>query len=473
MKKSLPSVVKEFASARLGDVRLRERVGQVMERLWRAPDVGFPRAMKTDKEIEGFYRFVGNARVRYDRLVEAHARETVGRMPGGGTVRVIHDTTEAGFGGNPGSREGLGRLRSKDEQGFLAHISFAVDATSNAKPLGTVGALCWSRTAPPRGNRKLSGAALAKVVGKESSRWWEQVEQVEALIDGKSAAIHLMDREGDAFPLLCNLKGHGSRFVIRMARDRAVESQDERMPLSEAVIMLPKYLEREVPLSRRAAKPMPRSAHGERKGRLAKLSVSAGKIKLQKSRYHEDDLPDELTVNVVYVQEVDAPPDEEPVSWVLATTEKIATANQVAAVVDHYRARWVIEEFFQALKTGCALEKRQLESFGALTNALALFLPIAWQMLLLRAVSRSEPNEPAANVLTAAQIAVLQHYQPQKMPTQGATVKHALYAVAGLGGHIKNNGAPGWRTLAYGMQELTSLTNAWEAAIASAGKAPG
>jgi len=429
--------------------------------------------MKTEKETEGFYRLLGNPRVRYDRLVEAHARETVGRMPAGGTVRVIHDTTEMAFGGNPGSREGLGRLRSKDEHGFLAHVALAVDATPSAKPLGTVGALCWSRTAPSRGNRKLSGAELAKLVGKESSRWWEQVEQVEALIAGKSSAIHLMDREGDAFPLFCNLKAHGARFVIRMARDRTVESEDELMPLSEAVITLPKYLEREVPLSRRGAKPMPRSAHGQRPARLAKLSISAGKITLQKSRYYDDDLPDELTVNVVYVQEIDAPKDEEPVSWVLVTTENIETAEQVAAVVDHYRARWLIEEFFQALKTGCGIEKRQLESFGALTNVLALFLPIAWQMLLLRSVSRSEPNVPARQVLTTTQIAVLRHYQPQKMPARGATVKDALYAVAGLGGHLKNNGPPGWRTLAYGMQELISLTNAWETALASSGKTAG
>jgi hypothetical protein len=215
---------------------------------------------------------------------------------------------------------------------------------------------------------------------------------------------------------------------------------------------------------------MPRSAHGQRQARIAKLSVSAGRIALQKPRYCNDDLPDELHVNVVYVQEVDAPKDEEPVAWVLVTTEKIETSEQVAAVVDHYRARWLIEEFFKALKTGCAVEKRQLESFGALTNALALFLPIAWQMLLLRTVSRLDPNAPASHVLTATQIAVLRHYQPQKMPARDATAKDALYAVAGLGGHLKNNGAPGWRTLAHGMQELLLLSSAWDAAIAFAGK---
>jgi hypothetical protein len=43
--------------------------------------------------------------------------------------------------------------------------------------------------------------------------------------------------------------------------------------------------------------------------------------------------------------------------------------DQVAAVVDHYRGRWTIEEFFKAIKTGCALEARQLESKRSMPSA--------------------------------------------------------------------------------------------------------
>jgi hypothetical protein len=155
---------------------------------------------------------------------------------------------------------------------------------------------------------------------------------------------------------------------------------------------------------------------------------------------------------------------------VLITTEPISTAAEIEAVVDHYRHRWQIEEFFKALKTGCSFEERQLESLKTLTNALALFLPIAWQMLLLRAVSRATPNAPAETVLTSIQIEVLRHYEPEKLPRRGVTAHHALMAVAGLGGHLKRNGPPGWRTLSYGMQELVAMTDAWEAGARSAEK---
>jgi IS4 transposase len=45
------------------------------------------------------------------------------------------------------------------------------------------------------------------------------------------------------------------------------------------------------------------------------------------------------------------------------TTEAVETAEQVAAVVDAYRARWLIEEFFKALKTGCGFEAGSVRNF--------------------------------------------------------------------------------------------------------------
>jgi hypothetical protein len=471
MKTSVPSVAAEFAGLKLGDSRLRERVQSSVARLSAAPDLGFPRALGTEKATEGFYRLLTNSKVKYGRLVEAHAQQTIARMRQGSTVRVIHDTTEFSFSGETASRDGLGRLHGERNQGFLAHVAFAVEAESHAKPLGVVGAICWARTAPPRmRGRKVSGEEFTKIDGKESLRWRELASEVEHRVSKRCSLLHLMDREADSYPLFCRMNELGARFVIRMARDRVVESQHDRMPLSEALIALPKILEREVPLSRRAAKPMPRATHGQRQERVAKLQVSAGKVALQRPRYL-DDLPEQLRLNVVYVQEVDAPAGADPVAWVLVTSESIDTPAQVEAVVDHYRARWLIEEFFKALKTGCAFEKRQLESFETLTNALALFFPIAWQMLLLRTLSRLDPHAPASDALTPAQIQVLQHYQPQKMPLKGATVKDALYAVAGLGGHLKNNGAPGWRTLAHGMQDLATMADVWEAATAVQAKA--
>ena len=81
-----------------------------------------------------------------------------------------------------------------------------------------------------------------------------------------------------------------------------------------------------------------------------------------------DPVPATLAVNLVHVTEVNPPVGEPPVEWLLYTTEPVDAPEQVAAVVDGYRTRWVIEEFNAALKTGCAYEARQFESRDTLSH---------------------------------------------------------------------------------------------------------
>ena len=52
----------------------------------------------------------------------------------------------------------------------------------------------------------------------------------------------------------------------------------------------------------------------------------------------------ELELNVVRVCESHTPAGAVPVEWILYTTEPVDTAEQLAQVVDIYRARWLIEE---------------------------------------------------------------------------------------------------------------------------------
>jgi len=463
---AVASVANEFERLPV-DIRIRKRIRLVIDRLCEAPDLGFPRALKTERESEGFYRLLNNRRLTYASLVSAHAEETLGRIPSGETIRIVHDTTEFSFGGEH-ERVGLGRTRTEaSAQGFFAHLALATTADATRRPLGVVGAHCWARGKKSRGNRRMTGQQLAKIDGKESDRWRQLVEDTEELVRERASAVHLMDREGDSYALFATMVSMGARFVVRMAKDRVVfeeEGVDEVLRLSEALVAFPELATREVAIGKRVSKPTPRSAksHPPRVERTAKLAFSAGTVTLKRPRYLDETYPESLTLNVAYVREVNAPTDAEPVSWVLVTSEPVRTAEEVEAVVDHYRSRWIIEEFFKALKTGCAFEERQLESFASLTNALALFFPIAWQMLLVRTAARQKPDAPAETVFTATQIKVLRHCQPQKMPLN-ATVLDALYAVAGQGDHLKQNGYPRWRTLAYGMQDIIKMAAIWDA----------
>src|SRR5262249_7673818 len=110
---------------------------------------------------------------------------------------------------------------------------------------------------------------------------------------------------------------------------------------------------------------------------------------------------------------------------------------------------------------GCAFEESQLESYHSLTNALAVYIPIAWQMLLLRNLARSAPDAPAESALTPAQIEALRACGSIPLP-EAPTMRQALYGVAALGGHhIKRE--PGWLVLGRGMERLLLFEAGWSA----------
>ena len=146
----------------------------------------------------------------------------------------------------------------------------------------------------------------------------------------------------------------------------------------------------------------------------------------------------------------------------MLTSLPVDDDDAIAFAVDCYRARWTIEEFFKALKTGCQYERRQLETAHALLNALAILAPIAWRLLLLRHLARSKRPGPATNALTPKQLEVLRAVAKKPLRAK-PTARDAMLAVAALGGHIKNNGDPGWLVMGRGMHDLLLLEVGWRA----------
>jgi hypothetical protein len=441
----------EVRNADFGDRRLTRRLVQIVEQLAPAPHASFPTAAGGEAELEGTYRFLQNEAVSPERVLEPHVELTLQRAAQAGTVIVPHDTTEIRY---TGHRDGLGRL-DRSGYGFFAHVAIAVTADGRREPLGVLGLATISRHLPrPTARRCLPPGE------SESRRWGDLAHAVDARLAGRAQAIHVMDSEADSFALFSSLMSVGARFVIRGKWNRRIDvAQPGAYMLRDKLELAEQILTREVPLSARKKITSEKNdaTHPQRSARVAKLAFSAVRVTLRNPRtIGSRDAPDALPLNVVYVQEIDTPPGEHPIEWVLSTTEPIDTPAQIATIVDAYRTRWVIEEFFKALKTGCALEKRQLESEHALKNALAVFLPIAWQLLRLRTLSNEPDSRPASQALSKLRLRLLQAHKSTKLPPS-ATVRDALLAIAKLGGHIKNNGAPGWQVLGRGFEKLLML----------------
>lgn len=456
----------EFKGASLGDKRWNRALAMFAARIAQAPSRSFPNIFSQQKELEKFYRFVRCPYFDMQDILEEHYKKTALRCQLHKDFLIVHDTTEFSFDGDI-RRTGLGRLRSGG-QGFFGHFSIAVSADGTREPLGVLNVLPWTRA--------LEGQAQSSqwpFINKEQERWNMGISacktRLEACQDGQESvnqrAIQVADREGDDYEILTTAK----RFVIRICQERNAQWSDA---LGDAVNgkMLKRLrqcqarCQREVKLSPRSKgkTPSQRKHFPAREGRLATLHMSGTKMTIQRPINGDRSRIKSLDVNVVRVWEPNAPEGEKPVEWLLITSEPIETTEDLERVVDIYRARWLIEEYFKSIKTGCAFKKRQLASLETLQQALGVLIPVAWSLLVFRHLSRHAPDEPADRVLSAPQLAILN--QQGRLSSSTATVREALMAVASLGGHIKNNGNPGWQVLGRGYSDLLLLEQGYLAA---------
>jgi hypothetical protein len=456
-------VVAELGAGRFEDRRLVMRLGMLAERFAAKPDVSLPKALRGSAELEAAYRFFGNVAVTPDQILDGHFEGVQQRCESEETVLVLHDTTDIKFRHDGRRRGDDGKALPKQQ--FFAHFALAVADDGTRRPLGVAGLGTWYRGA------SFGGGGWHD----EYDRWWLMAELASQRLNHKSV-VHIMDREADDYWLFHNLTQNGHRFVVRARasgkRTRLLVDDDFRQ-LHEAVASLEAEVERDVKLSKRRknGNEVHDSIHPPRESRLTRLSIAARPLTLKRPKRHPKQskarraatLAPSVSLNVVRVWEGEPPPGEKPVEWVLLTSDPIDTEAQILQIVDRYRTRWTIEEFFKALKTGCIYESRQLADYESLANLLAVFAPIACSLLYLRSETRRTPTAPAELVLTKSQLEVLRVLGRIPLP-EAPTQREALLAVAALGGHIKWNGEPGWQTLGSGYKELVTLTAGWEAA---------
>lgn len=451
----------EFYGARLGDWRRTSRLVSIVEQLQKCPGKSFPKAMASDAALEGVYRFMNNDQVQPKAVLAPHRKRSWGRSDASGAAAlVLHDTTVVSL---PGDTQRRGVPIDGDKQSFSLHVAIA--AAEGPAPVvhGVVGMDAYT-VWDGRWYRESSLERQELWVG--SQRWAELVLDVREEAPTGLPLIHVMDREADDYALWSYIVQCGDDFVIRAQHNRKVRVDGRRV--SEELVLADVLDEREVTLSRRPAgqrPPKSKKTHPNRESRMARLSLRSARVEVVRPSGVEPLGTPSMELWVVDVCEEEPPEGETPVRWRLMTTLPARTPAEAWRIVDIYRKRWLIEEFFKALKTGCQLEARQAESLPALLNVVAVLLPLAWQLLVLRAVERDAPDSPGEDVVTPTEMLVLRQQVPKRMLPARPTARQVVRAIAKLGGHIDRNGPPGWLVIGRGLEHLHALVAGWLAAM--------
>jgi hypothetical protein len=210
-------------------------------------------------------------------------------------------------------------------------------------------------------------------------------------------------------------------------------------------------------------------ARPKQPARRAQLAVRFTPVTMpvprHKSRYVRriDAMP--VLMWLVVVAEVDGPKGVKPIDWVLYTSLPVESFEQAMVVVSYYEKRWLIEEYFKALKSGCRVTERQLKTKGRLEALVGLLSVVAVRLLQLKAHARTETDRPAVEVVPPRYVNLLKLARGLS-PATALSAGRFYRELAVLGGFLgrKHDGDPGWITIWRGWEKLQLMMRGVEAA---------
>ena len=164
---------------------------------------------------------------------------------------------------------------------------------------------------------------------------------------------------------------------------------------------------------------------------------------------------------VVHAIEVNPPAGAEAVECLLLTSLPVESFDDAWRVLGYYEKRWLIEEWHKALKTGCRLESRQLQSKEGLERIAGLLSVVAVRLLQLKSATRTDPDRQASRVVPLHWIRMLIAARKRLKHSAATTMTIGEFyrELAKLGGLLgrKSDGEPGWITIWRGWHKLYLL----------------
>src|SRR5688572_22938173 len=320
----------------------------------RDPAASIPRQSKSWKQTKGAYRLFDHQQATLDSLSQPHWLATRAACDACEVTLLIQDTTWLDFADHPHTDGlgwyGRGRQRDRGGHGLLLHSVLAVQPQDDgqARILGLAHAHLWARTHQPRGVKGRAGRRRSD--DRESLRWIKALQEIGAAASG-SRRVHVGDRESDVFDLY-DAAQHQTNvgFVVRVKHDRngsfGHDTPDRLSVKRRKHTRLKELLTHLPTLTHSALHVRPRA---DRAGRIARLNLAGGAVTLWSPQSRGSGRA--LRCWALRVWEENAPAKQEPIEWMILTSEPIASGADALRVAKYYTHRWLIEQYHQCLKS--------------------------------------------------------------------------------------------------------------------------
>jgi hypothetical protein len=436
----------ELRYAHLGDQRLKARAMSLVNALVATAGAPLPAVLATPTALQAAYRFFAHDAVTDTALLTAHRERTLDRIRPLDRILLIQDTTELDYTTHPATT-GLGSLACARCRGLLVHSTLA--ATPDGLPLGLLDQQVWTRD--PADTGKASQRRTRPQDDKESQRWLDALAASHRDIPAPVRTVTIADREADCYALFAVARPTHADLLIRARHPRTVtvEATGDTMSVWHAV-------RQATPDARPLTVTVPIGQTS--RTREARLTLRCITVTLHAPQRAPGRVPH---VQVVLAEEEHPPVGVAPIGWLLLTTLPVPDRAAAVQCVRWYARRWLIERYHYVLKSGCGLERVQLETAEHLRTALALYSTVAWRLLFLTYLGRQAPDTPAAAVFPPDELAVLAAAVAQRVDaaTTSPRLATAIRWVARLGGFLgrPSDGEPGVKVLWRGLRKLQDL----------------
>jgi hypothetical protein len=286
------------------------------------------------------------------------------------------------------------------------------------------------------------------------------MQQASEVLAQAASITVVSDRESDSYELFAKRPAN-VHLIIRACQDRRIEPA----PQDPADELLFAFIERQ-PEQGRFVVTIP-AAPG-RKARTAELVVRFAPVVLRKPLNGADAaLPQTVRVTLVDVREASPPSDgSEPLHWRLLTTHAVSNLAEARWIIDLYRQRWIVEEFFHTLKTaGFDIEAADIGEPQAMINfaAAATVAAVTVKQLVQARDGNTEQRltdafDPDDQPVIEAVSAKLEgKTERQRNPHPKGTLAFATWVMARLGGWTGYYGKPGAQVMRRGLEEFRAI----------------
>jgi Transposase DDE domain len=384
----------------------------------------------------------------------AHAGERTASQSAGRDVVVIQDTSELALGGRRAKANGYGPVgKGGALRGLLLHAVLAVDAGTGGV-IGLVDAKVRNRE-----GGKVEARRSRKTAQKESQRWIDGTMRAAEVLQAANSITGVSDRESDIYEHFAT-RPSNMHLIVRACQNRQI-----KMDSADVTGLLFCYGDGLPEQGRIKAKIQ--AAPG-RKARLAELAVRFSRIVLCKPRHATGgDLPASAPLTMVDIRETSDPEDgSERIHWRLLTTHEVTSLGQACRIVELYRLRWMIEEFFHTLKTaGFDIEAADIGNPQVMIKFVTAAAVAAVTVIQLVKARDGSTGQDLADVFDPADQPILEAISAQlegktlrqKNPHPKGSLGFAAWVIGRLGGWTGYYGKPGPKVMRRGLDDFRRI----------------